>query len=141
MSGLWACFNWWHQQRLRREEEALRKQKEDPGIEIGFACRQDPLPGGRVLLTIDYPVRNTGVLPIWPNIKEAWFRIGKIPLASTTGFLTRNVPVNAEVEIPTAHPIARGCGLNPKRRPFSLRSLWPRRDIYMRSRLRCRPSF
>jgi hypothetical protein len=112
-SGLWACFNWWHQQRLRREEEVLRKQKEDPGIEVGFACRQDPLPDGRVLMTIDYPIRNTGVLPIYPNIKEASFRIGQIPLASTTGFLTRNVPVNAEVEIPCA-PHRKGLRLEPK---------------------------
>jgi hypothetical protein len=82
-------------------------------VEVGFACRQDPLPDGRVLLTIDFAVRNTGVLPIHPDMAGASYRVGRIPLTSATGFLTRDVAVEGEVEIQCA-PHRVGLRLEPK---------------------------
>jgi hypothetical protein len=86
IGGIWVFLTWRHQERLR-------KDKENPGLEIDFVCRQDPLPDGRVLLTVDYEVRNTGVLPIEPIITEASYGIGEIPLGTASGFLTRDLPV------------------------------------------------
>ena len=56
--GLWAVFTWRHDQRRRKAEEELRKQKEEPGLEFVLKCEMGPLPDGRVFLTIDCSVRN-----------------------------------------------------------------------------------
>jgi hypothetical protein len=92
IAGPWALYTWWHQERLRRI-------KADPGVEVGFECTQDPLPDGRVLLTIDCAVRNTGVMPIFPEAEKASFRIGQLDSGGGTGFLTRNMPVGDRQEI------------------------------------------
>jgi hypothetical protein len=123
IGAVWVVHTWRQQEWLRREEEtrqtylrkqeeALRQEKENPGIEIDLICRQDPLPDGRVLLTMDYAVRNTGVLPIEPIITEASYAIGEIPLATASGFLTRDFPVKM-INIPCM-PHRQEIRLEPK---------------------------
>ena len=119
--------------RLRKEEEDLRQQKENPGLEIHFACQQHPLPDGRILLTLDYAVRNTGVIPIYPDITKASYSIGEIPLDSVSGFLTRSVSVEGKVEIP-CRPVLVDCVLSRRPKRFSLPNTWPLRAIFMASR-------
>jgi hypothetical protein len=80
IGATWAIYTWWHQ-------ESLRKIKENPGLEFGFSCSQESLPDGRVLVTVDCSVRNTGVWPIFPIVERASFRISTIPFEGETGFL------------------------------------------------------
>jgi len=102
----WAIYTWLHQ-------ESLRKIKENPGLEFSFSCSQVALPDGRVFVTVDCSVRNTGVWPIFPVIEKASFRIGKIPADAATGFLKPDGRMEKEEEILCA-PHREGMRLEPQ---------------------------
>jgi hypothetical protein len=106
IGACWAVYTWWHQERLRRI-------KDDPGLAIGIKCKLAPLPDGRVLMTVDCSVGNTGVMPIFPEAERASFRIGHIPACAATGFLTRETLVE-DVQETVYGPRIKGLRLEPK---------------------------